>query len=63
VFVLRDLHELSIREVAAITGMSSGAIKTNLSHARKKLRQWFDAGAAGERESAREMTGDEMQVL
>ena len=39
VFTLRDLEELSIKEVVAITGMSAGSVKTNLSLARKRIRK------------------------
>lgn len=38
VFTLRDLQECSIQEVCDITGLSEGSIKTNLSLARKKIR-------------------------
>jgi RNA polymerase sigma-70 factor (ECF subfamily) len=38
VFVLRDLHNLSIREVTEITGIPSGSVKTNLYHARQAIR-------------------------
>jgi len=39
VFTLRDLEDLSVAEVVQITGISTGGVKTNLSLARKKLRQ------------------------
>jgi len=39
VFTLRDLEDLSIAEVVQITGISAGSVKTNLSLARRKLRQ------------------------
>jgi RNA polymerase sigma-70 factor (ECF subfamily) len=39
VFVLRDLQELSIEEVVAVTGMSVGSIKTNLCYARQRIRE------------------------
>ena len=39
IFTLRDLEDRSIQEVAEITGLSVGSIKTNLSIARLKLRQ------------------------
>jgi RNA polymerase sigma-70 factor (ECF subfamily) len=39
VFVLRDLQELSMEEVAAVTGMSVGSIKTNLCYARQRIRE------------------------
>ena len=39
VFVLRDLEDLSVEEVAAITSMDPDQIKTNLYHARKAIRE------------------------
>jgi len=57
VFVLRDLHELNVREVTRITGMSPGAVKTNLSHARKKLRQWLET----DREAIRTNPGEKKE--
>ena len=39
VFVLRDLEDRSIEEVVRITGMKRGAVKSNLWHARKKIRE------------------------
>jgi RNA polymerase sigma-70 factor (ECF subfamily) len=39
VFTLRDLQECTIQEVCAITGLSEGSVKTNLSYARQKIRQ------------------------
>ena len=39
VFVLRDLQDLSISEVAKITGLSKGTIKSNLYHARLHIRE------------------------
>ena len=38
VFTLRDLQECTIAEVSAITGLSEGTIKTNLSYARRRIR-------------------------
>jgi RNA polymerase sigma-70 factor (ECF subfamily) len=38
VFVLRDLHDLSVREVSEITGIPQGSVKTNLYHARQAIR-------------------------
>jgi RNA polymerase sigma-70 factor (ECF subfamily) len=38
VFTLRDLQDLSIREVQQITGLSEASIKTNLHYARRTLR-------------------------
>ena len=39
VFTLRDLEDLSVDEVADITGLSIGSIKTNLHYARKSIRE------------------------
>jgi len=39
VFVLRDLQDLDIKEVASITGMSLGTVKSNLYYARRNLRE------------------------
>ena len=39
IFLLRDLQDLTIEEVADITGMSESAIKTNLFFARKNIRK------------------------
>ncbi len=39
VFTMVELEELSHDEVAGITGMSKTSIKSNLSHARKKMEQ------------------------
>ena len=39
VFVLRDLQQLSVREVSGILRISENSVKTNLVHARKYLRQ------------------------
>jgi len=41
VFILRDLEALSIDEVRRITGLSAATIKTNLYHARHRLRRAF----------------------
>jgi RNA polymerase sigma-70 factor (ECF subfamily) len=38
VFILRDLEDRSIKEVARITGMSRGSVKSNLWHARSRIR-------------------------
>jgi RNA polymerase sigma-70 factor, ECF subfamily len=38
VFVLRDLEDLSVDEVCAITGLSRGSVKTNLHYARREIR-------------------------
>lgn len=43
VFTLRDLQDLSVEEVAAITGMTASTIKANLCHARRRLRAWLTA--------------------
>ena len=42
VFALRDLEDLDIAEVAAITGLSIGSVKTNLSYARRRIRTYLD---------------------
>jgi RNA polymerase sigma-70 factor (ECF subfamily) len=39
IFLLRDVQDLSIQEVADITGMSEAAIKTNLFYARQNIRK------------------------
>lgn len=38
VFILRDLQNLSVRDVAAILDISESAVKTNLHYARKQLQ-------------------------
>jgi RNA polymerase sigma-70 factor (ECF subfamily) len=38
VFVLRDLEDLSIREIAERLGMSAGSVKANLCYARARVR-------------------------
>jgi len=38
VFALRDVEDLSVDEVATVTGMSTSSVRTNLSYARKKVR-------------------------
>lgn len=38
VFTMRDLHDLSVDEVAEITGLSTGSVKTNLHYARRFIR-------------------------
>ncbi len=38
VFTLRDLQDLSVKEVVEITGLSIGSVKTNLHYARKSIR-------------------------
>ena len=38
VFTLRDLQDLSVDEVAEITGLSIGSVKTNLHYARRFIR-------------------------
>jgi len=42
VFALRDFEDLSIDDVASITGLTEGSVKTNLSYARKKIRTLLD---------------------
>ena len=39
VFTLRDLQDLSVEEVAEITNMSIGSVKTNLHYARRRIRR------------------------
>ncbi len=39
VFVLRDLENLSIKEVSFMTNISISSVKTNLIHARKKIKE------------------------
>lgn len=39
IFHLRDIEQFEYDEIAAITGMNINAIKTNLSRARKKIRE------------------------
>jgi RNA polymerase sigma-70 factor (ECF subfamily) len=38
VFTLRDLQDLTVKEVVEITGLSIGSVKTNLHYARKSIR-------------------------
>jgi RNA polymerase sigma-70 factor, ECF subfamily len=38
VFTLRDLQDLSMEEVAEVTGMPTTSIKANLCHARRRIR-------------------------
>ena len=39
IFLLRDIQDMTIEEVAVITGMSDSAIKTNLFFARQNIRK------------------------
>jgi RNA polymerase sigma-70 factor (ECF subfamily) len=39
IFLLRDLQDLSIKEVSDITGSSESAVKTNLFYARQHIRK------------------------
>ncbi|MFC1583516.1 RNA polymerase sigma factor [Candidatus Neomarinimicrobiota bacterium] len=39
VFTLRDLQNLSVDEVAEVTGLSPGSVKTNLHYARRTIRK------------------------
>ena len=39
VFVLRDLHDLSVQETADVLAMTSGSVKANLSYARQTIRR------------------------
>jgi len=43
IFLLRDLQDLSIKEVSDITGMSESAIKTNLCYARERIRKKLES--------------------
>jgi len=42
VFLLRDIEDLNIEEVAKITGYTIGSIKTNLYHARRTIREQLE---------------------
>lgn len=42
VFTLRDLQDLSVDEVAEITGFSRESVKTNLHYARRTIRSLLD---------------------
>ena len=39
VFTLRDLEDMTVAEVAEITGLTAGSVKTNLHYARAKIRE------------------------
>ncbi len=39
VFILRDLQDLGMEEVSRVLGISRGAVKSNLCHARRNIRQ------------------------
>lgn len=39
VFALRDLEDLDVEEVSAATGLSASSVKTNLSYARRRIRE------------------------
>ena len=39
VFALRDLEDLDVPEVVQVTGLSTSSVKTNLSYARRAIRQ------------------------
>jgi RNA polymerase sigma-70 factor, ECF subfamily len=43
VFTLRDLQDLPVEEVGAITGLSADTIKANLYHARMRMRKLLRA--------------------
>lgn len=52
VFVLRDLEDLSIGEIAERLGMSAGSVKANLCYARGRVRSLIDRWEKqGDRES------------
>lgn len=40
-FLLRDIHGLSVKEVAEKTRQTEGSVKTNVYHARKKMKEWL----------------------
>jgi RNA polymerase sigma-70 factor, ECF subfamily len=42
VLVLYYLHDYSVQEIADITGVPEGTVKSRLFHARKLLRQYFE---------------------
>lgn len=42
VFVLRDLQDLGVQEVSEITGINTGAVRTNLFLARRKIREGLE---------------------
>jgi len=61
VFVLRDLQDLEISEVAEITGLQRGAVRTNLFLARRKIRERLEMmNEDHENMSVRKETFDEM---
>jgi len=39
VFTLRDVQDMTLEEIAEAAGMSIGTVKTNLSYARKRIRE------------------------
>ena len=39
VFVLRDIEGLTIKEVSYLANISNSSVKTNLIHARKKIKE------------------------
>ncbi len=39
VFTLRDIQDMTVAEVSAITGLSAGSVKTNLHYARARIRE------------------------
>jgi RNA polymerase sigma-70 factor (ECF subfamily) len=39
VFILRDLQDLEMDEIAAILAVSPGSVKSNLCHARRAIRK------------------------
>jgi RNA polymerase sigma-70 factor (ECF subfamily) len=48
IFLLRDLQDLTIEEVADSTGMSESAIKSNLFYARQHIRRKLIANEASQ---------------
>ena len=39
VFILRDFENLNIKEISDLLNLSQGSVKTNLSYARKKIKE------------------------
>lgn len=42
VFVMRDIQNMTIEEVHKATGLSAGSVKTNLYHARKRIKELIE---------------------
>jgi RNA polymerase sigma-70 factor (ECF subfamily) len=54
VFLLKHVEGLSYEEIAAMTGVSIGALKVRAHRARTRLREWFEGHPIGGRENARQ---------